>query len=149
MIERHPMVLVEVVVLPLMVAVADADGHHQTVQAVVAAGHRPMAQVAGANLLIIKEKSMTMLSLDVYSASSRGFNKPSVARSALHRLFAAAVVSDQFRKTLLRAPEEALANGYLGQTFPLSDQEKKIIKTIRAENLSDFAQKVNQALKTI
>ena len=105
--------------------------------------------VAGANLLIIKEKSMTMLSLDVYSASSRGFNKPSVARSALHRLFAAAVVSDQFRKTLLRAPEEALANGYLGQTFPLSDQEKKIIKTIRAENLSDFAQKVNQALKTI
>lgn len=92
---------------------------------------------------------MTMLSLDVYSASSRGFNKPSVARSALHRLFAAAVVSDQFRKTLLRAPEEALANGYLGQTFPLSDQEKKIIKTIRAENLTDFAQKVNQALKTM
>ena len=31
----------------------------------------------------------------------------------------------------------------------LSDQEKKIIKTIRAENLTDFAQKVNQALKTI
>jgi hypothetical protein len=92
---------------------------------------------------------MTMLSLDIYSASPRGFNKPSGARSALHRLFAAAVVSDQFRKTLLRAPEEALANGYLGQTFPLTDQEKKIIKTIRAENLTDFAQKVNQALKTI
>ena len=92
---------------------------------------------------------MTMLSLDVYSASSRGFQKTPVTRSALHRLFAAAVVSDQFRKTLLRAPEEALANGYLGQIFPLTDQEKKIIKTIRAENLTDFAQKVNQALKTI
>lgn len=89
---------------------------------------------------------MTMLSLDV---SSRAFQKAPAGRSALHRLFAAAVVSDQFRKTLLRAPEEALANGYLGQTFPLTDQEKKIIKTIRAENLTDFAQKVNQALKAI
>jgi hypothetical protein len=90
---------------------------------------------------------MAMLTLDVYSAS--GFRKPSVPRSALQRLFAAAIVNDQFRNTLLRAPEEALANGYLGQTFPLTDQEKKIIKTIRAETLTDFAQKVNQALKTI
>ena len=89
---------------------------------------------------------MTMLRLDVYSASLR---KPAVERTALHRLFAAAVVSNQFRTTLLREPEKALANGYLGQIFPLTDQEKKIIKTIRAENLSDFAQKVNQALKTI
>ena len=93
---------------------------------------------------------MTMVTLDVYSASSpRSFQKAPVTRSALHRLFAAAVVSDQFRNTLLRAPEEALANGYLGQTFPLTDQEKKIIKTIRADTLTDFAQKVNQALKTI
>lgn len=108
--------------------------------------HRPMAVAAGA---LNKERSMSMLTLDVYSASSRGFQKAPVARSALHRLFAAAVVSDQFRKTLLRAPEEALANGYLGQTFALTDQEKKIIQTIRAENLTDFAQKVNQALKMI
>ena len=92
---------------------------------------------------------MSMLTLHVYSASRRGLQKTPVARSAIHRLFAAAVVSDQFRKTLLRAPEEALANGYLGQTFPLTDQEKKIIKTIRAENLTDFAQKFNQALKTL
>ena len=92
---------------------------------------------------------MSMLTFDAYSNSSGGFQKPSVGRTALHRLFAAAVVSDQFRKTLLRSPEEALANGYLGQTFPLTDQEKKIIKTIRAENLTDFAQKVNQALKMI
>ena len=91
---------------------------------------------------------MTMLTLDIYSASSR-FGKAPVSRTALQRLFAAAVVSNQFRTTLLSEPERALANGYLGQTFPLSDQEKKIIKTIRAENLTDFAQKVNQALKTI
>ena len=90
---------------------------------------------------------MSMLTLDMYPASSRGLRNP--PRTALHRLFAAAIVSDQFRTTLLREPERALANGYLGQAFPLTDQEKKIIKTIRAENLTDFAQKVNQALKTI
>jgi hypothetical protein len=90
-----------------------------------------------------------MLTFDTYSNSSRGFQKPAVGRTALHRLFAAAIVSDQFRNTLLREPDKALANGYLGQTFALSDQEKKIIKAIRAENLTDFAQKVNQALKRI
>lgn len=90
---------------------------------------------------------MTMFTLDTYSAMPNGFRKPAVTRTALHRLFAAAIVSDQFRTTLLHEPEEALAKGYLGQTFPLTDQERKIIKTIRAENLTDFAQKVNKALK--
>jgi hypothetical protein len=89
-----------------------------------------------------------MLTFDIYSSSSQGFRKSTaVPRTGLHRLFAAAIVSDQFRTTLLHKPEEALANGYLGQTFSLTDQEKRIIKTIRAENLTDFAQKVNQALK--
>ncbi|RPI91421.1 MAG: hypothetical protein EHM40_15765 [Chloroflexi bacterium] len=88
-----------------------------------------------------------MLTLDVYSVPSPGFRKPPATRTGLHRLFAAAIVSDQFRTTLLREPEEALTKGYLGQTFPLTDQERRIIKTIRAENLTDFAQKVNQALK--
>lgn len=125
--------------------------------AVEPAARLPMAAAEHAAPLAIggrwhperKETSMTMLTLDVYSGPSAGFSRRPVARPALHRLFAAAVVSDQFRTTLLREPEEALANGYLGQTFPLTDQEKKIIKNIRAENLSDLAQKVNQALKSI
>ena len=89
---------------------------------------------------------MTMLSLDVYSASYR---KPVVERTALHRLFAAAIVSDQFRKTLLRKPEEALAKGYLGQPFILTDQEKLLIESIHADTLTDLAQKVNRALKSV
>src|ERR671923_192218 len=60
---------------------------------------------------------MAMLSFDAYSASPRGFRRPSAERSGLHRLFAAAIVSDQFRATLLREPAQALANGYLFQTF--------------------------------
>jgi len=48
---------------------------------------------------------------------------------------------------LLSEPETALAGGYLGQTFTLTDKERMIIKNVRAKNLTDFAQKVNQALK--
>ena len=92
---------------------------------------------------------MAMLTFDTYSASSRGFRRSPVERSGLHRLFAAAIVSDQFRATLLREPEQALANGYLGQTFALTDQEKTIIESVRANTLTDLAQKVNQALKNI
>jgi len=92
---------------------------------------------------------MAMLTLDAYSAAPTGFRNPSAERSGLHRLFAAAIVSNQFRETLLREPETALAGGYLGQTFALTDKEKAVIKAVRAKNLTDFAQKVNQALKTI
>lgn len=88
-----------------------------------------------------------MLTLDARPASSLDYRKPSAERSGLHRLFAAAIVSDQFRTMLLNEPEAALAGGYLGQTFALTDQEKEIIQTVRANNLTDFAQKVNQALK--
>jgi len=89
-----------------------------------------------------------MLSLDASPAVSFEYREPVVQRSGLHRLFAAAIVNRQFRETLLCEPESALANGYLGQSFYLTDQEKAIVKTVRAKDLTDFAQKVNQALKT-
>ena len=90
-----------------------------------------------------------MLTLDVYSGSSLGYRKPETGRNGIHRLFAAAIVNNQFRETLLREPAAALANGYLGQPFMLTDQERTIIQSVRAKTLTDFAQKVNQALKTI
>ena len=90
---------------------------------------------------------MTMLSVEAYPSSSLSFRRTSLGRTGLHRLFAAAIVSDQFRETLLREPELAMATGYLGQTFALTDQEKTIIKSVRANTLTDLAQKVNQALK--
>ena len=90
-----------------------------------------------------------MLTLDVYSGSSLGYSKPAASRNGLHRLFAAAIVNNQFREILLREPAKALANGYLGQPFMLTDQERTIIQSVRAKTLTDFAQKVNQALKTI
>jgi hypothetical protein len=92
---------------------------------------------------------MAMLTFDTYATPSSGFRRNTAERTGLHRLFAAAVVSGNFRETLLRKPEEALANGYLGQAFVLSDHETSVIKSIRAENLTDFAQKVNHALKSV
>jgi len=90
---------------------------------------------------------MTMLTLDTQSTTPFDFRKPTSKRTGLHRLFAAAIVSDQFREILLRKPEEALTDGYLGQTFMLTDQEKLIIESTRADTLTDLAQKVNRALK--
>jgi hypothetical protein len=90
---------------------------------------------------------MAIFTFDTYPTLK--LSKPVSARTGLHRLFAAAIVSDQFRETLLNKPEEALANGYLGQTFLLTDREKMIIKSVRADTLTDLAQKVNRALKSI
>ncbi len=92
---------------------------------------------------------MTMLTLDTHPVSAFAFRAPASKRAGLHRLFAAAIVSDQFRETLLHKPEEALAKGYLGQPFFLTDQETTIIKSIQADTLTDLAQKVNRALKAV
>lgn len=90
---------------------------------------------------------MAMFTFNIQASSS--FDIRTSPRAGLHRLFAAAIVNDQFRETLLNRPEEALANGYLGQIFVLTDQEKMIIKSTRADTLTDLAQKVNRALKGV
>lgn len=68
------------------------------------------------------------------------------ASNGLTRVFAAAVVSRQFCKMLLSDPVTALQNGYLGETFKLSNEEHNLLISIRAENLADLARQVNKAL---
>ncbi|GAB4445268.1 MAG: hypothetical protein OHK0041_02450 [Anaerolineales bacterium] len=92
---------------------------------------------------------MTLFALDAGTTVSYDYQRPSMDRSGLHRVFTAAIVNSQFREKLLREPEMALSGGYLGQTFALTDQERTIISSVRASNLTDFAQKVNQALKAL
>jgi len=93
---------------------------------------------------------MTIFTLNTRTvAPSFGLGQTAVERSGLHRLLAAAIVNSQFREVLLSEPEMALEGGYLGQTFSLTDQEKAVISNVRAKDLTDFAQQVNQALKTI
>lgn len=88
-----------------------------------------------------------MMILDVFPTAPVQMHKAWQQPSGLPQLFAAAVVSRQFREKLLREPEAALASGYLGQTFALTDQEQNLIKSIRANSLADLAQKVNRALQ--
>lgn len=91
---------------------------------------------------------MALLTFDAYKTPSMGYRQKPIVRTGLQRLFAAAVVSGQFREMLIRKPEEALAKGYLGQPFTLTERETTVIKSIRAENLADFAQQVNRALQS-
>ena len=67
--------------------------------------------------------------------------------NGLTRVFAAAVVSRQFCRTLLQDPVVALQTGYLGETFKLSDEEHNLLISIHAENLADLARQVNKALQ--
>jgi hypothetical protein len=92
---------------------------------------------------------MTLFALNAATTISQDYQNTSMNRSGLHRVFTAAIVNSQFREKLLREPEMALAGGYLGQTFTLTDQERTIISNVRANDLTDFAQKVNQALKAL
>jgi hypothetical protein len=89
-----------------------------------------------------------MVTLDIFTTTPVRQRTASNSSNGLSRLFAAAVVSRQFRETLLQEPEAALKSGYLGQTFQLTDREKNMLCSIRAESLTDLAQKVNRALKT-
>jgi hypothetical protein len=72
---------------------------------------------------------------------------PISASNGLSRIFAAAVVSRQFCRQLLQDPTHALQNGYLGETFNITDEERDLIISIRAETLSDLASQINQSLE--
>jgi hypothetical protein len=57
----------------------------------------------------------------------------------LNRVLSAAVVNRRFCNLLLSDPQAALRNGYNGETFQLSDNERQIVMRIRAGSLQEFA----------
>ena len=74
-------------------------------------------------------------------------SKPN-SSSELSRVFAAAVINQQFCDMLLNQPQLALQNGYFGEPFLLSREELDLIVSIRARSLSDLATQVNRALQS-
>ena len=60
----------------------------------------------------------------------------------LNQLLCAATVNSRFRETLLQEPAQAIATGYLGQTFSLTSEERTLVTSIQAQHLEDFAAKV-------
>lgn len=57
----------------------------------------------------------------------------------VNRLFCAAIINKRFRSQLLSHPRQAVANGYQGEIFELSDSELCRLESIRATNLAEFA----------
>lgn len=71
---------------------------------------------------------------------------PEDNHSGLSGLFAAAVVSKGFCEMLLKDPEEALRQGYLGKGFGLSQADASLIVSLNAKSLADLAQQVVKTL---
>jgi hypothetical protein len=71
---------------------------------------------------------------------------PEEPHAGLSGLFAAAVVSQGFRDMLLKDPEQALKDGYLGKGFGLSQADASLIISLNAKSLADLAKQVVQTL---
>ena len=63
----------------------------------------------------------------------------SAQNDELNRLLSAAVVSKSFRTMLLTSPEIALASGYQGEAFNLSDADRSWLFSIKPSSLVDLA----------
>jgi hypothetical protein len=61
---------------------------------------------------------------------------------SLNELVCAATVNVRFRETLLRDPAKAIASGYFGHSFALTQEERDLVVGIRATGLEDFADQV-------
>ena len=72
--------------------------------------------------------------------------KPQDGHAGLSGVFAAAVVNQNFRETLLKDPERALRQGYLGKTFALSHEDASLIISLSAKSLTELAQQVTGTL---
>ena len=66
------------------------------------------------------------------------FNAP----TEISRILTAAVVNKQFREKLLADPQDAISNGYGGETFSLEKEERNHLKNIHASSLAEFAAKL-------
>ncbi|MEM7028597.1 MAG: hypothetical protein AAF629_03305 [Chloroflexota bacterium] len=66
-----------------------------------------------------------------------------VLTSPIRRLLSAAVADSRFRDLLLSNPARAIEVGYGGETFTLSDEDKRAILDVhRATSLADFTQQI-------
>jgi hypothetical protein len=61
------------------------------------------------------------------------------ARLEISRLLAAAVINPRFCNLLLDDPELALKNGFQGEDFLFTEEERDLIVSIRAVSLADLA----------
>jgi hypothetical protein len=65
-----------------------------------------------------------------------------MAYKALNRLLCAALVSTQFRTTLLSDPAGAIDAGYYDQRFSLTTDERKMVVGLQANTFEEFCVQV-------
>ena len=70
------------------------------------------------------------------------YHKPPPPTKELNRLLSAAVISNNFRNLLLSDPQRALATGYQGESFQLTEDDHNWLMSLRATNLVDLAVKL-------
>jgi hypothetical protein len=63
------------------------------------------------------------------------------------RLIHAAVINRRFRETLLTNPLKSIEDGFFGEKFAFTREEKQRIKHIRASSLADFSNQLMQAIE--
>ena len=71
--------------------------------------------------------------------SKQKVNKTINHSGGISLLLAAAVINQGFRDLLLTRPAEALDQGFCGDEFSLDRNERNLILSIQARDLSDFA----------
>jgi hypothetical protein len=62
----------------------------------------------------------------------------------LSRLINAAIVSKEFCHLLLTNPAQAMVTGYNGESFQLATSDQKLVLSIRANSLAEFALQLTQ-----
>lgn len=72
--------------------------------------------------------------------------KPGVSHPGVSAVFAAAAISNSFRSLLLKDPEQALKQGYMGKSFALTHEDASLIVSLNAASLPDLAKQVVQTL---
>ena len=75
--------------------------------------------------------------------TDRGSRHDSAGNREFSKLLTAAVVSKAFCQLLLTNPAQALEDGYNGMRFALTNQEKELLLSIRAQSLSELASQIS------
>lgn len=66
----------------------------------------------------------------------------------INRVLAAAVVSQKFCALLLSDPARAIAQGYAGEEFLLSDAEYDLVLSARDCSLQEFARRIGETISS-
>ncbi len=60
----------------------------------------------------------------------------------LDRLVCAGVVDEQFRALLVRDPRRAVEEGFYGEVFHLTEEERALIANIHASDFDEFVREI-------